>query len=525
MDWTLRDALKVIFRHKWIILVCVSTAMVVLYVVKQMRTPMYEAEVKMLITAAKQIQSPFYKEVGGNNKAEIALTQSEIVKSDTVIQRVIRQFEMFIHPLDYEMQFASPLRRYMIERHIKNFKEGVRNLTLNQKQDLLLIKAVNTLKARVDVQLVRDTHMFTIRARDFDPQEAAKIANLISRSYIIFDIEQQLAETSQKYGYRHPNVIQLSDIIETMKSQLNTPHLANTDAFGQATVKIVQQAGVPQSSMNSIGRKTWIAVLIVALGFGVFLAFALEFLNQTIKSADDIEHHFQIPMIGFIRKRHWMNRNFLRDVHVQSQYAQSYQRLSEQLHLLFRDHRAKSILLAPVSSDRSGAIVTANLAKCFSDLLKHKVLVIDANFRRSALRKFWGLPKKKQGLSDLLHNGTSIEDVVIALNDRLSIIPSGHSDVSPVSLLDSKKLSDVLDECAEVYDVVLIHAPNALEFKDAAAITPYVDGVVFIVNEAKIRRQAIRNVMEPYKAYQAHLMGVILNNRKFALPDWIYEHV
>ena len=126
-----------------------------------------------------------------------------------------------------------------------------------QRQSYLYQLALENLRENVKVDPVQDTNIFTITVTDYDPIGAAVMANIVSRSYIIFDLEQQLAEMQQKYGEKNLAISQLQDNIKAMTQNLTGQPLDNVEAIGPASVKIIEQAYPPieplgHSKMNHI---------------------------------------------------------------------------------------------------------------------------------------------------------------------------------------------------------------------------------------------------------------------------------
>ena len=89
-ELTLRDYLKVIFRQKWVIITTIITVTVVVGLGLWIKTPTYEATVKMLVTAQKGVENPYYSPLIEMQNIQVALTQSEIVKSNPVMERTLK---------------------------------------------------------------------------------------------------------------------------------------------------------------------------------------------------------------------------------------------------------------------------------------------------------------------------------------------------------------------------------------------------------------------------------------------------
>ena len=106
---TLRDYLRVFFRNKSIFTICFLTVMTTVYLGLQLKTPVYQSQVKMHISAEKQLESPYYRELAGQRSSNAALTQSEIVKSNPVLERTVNALNLHNRPVDYEKAFCSLL--------------------------------------------------------------------------------------------------------------------------------------------------------------------------------------------------------------------------------------------------------------------------------------------------------------------------------------------------------------------------------------------------------------------------------
>lgn len=220
-ETTLRDYLRVLFRQKFVIATTVITVCATVFIGLKLKTPVYESRVKMLITAEKQVEATYYKEMYEGRNVQQTLTQSEIVKSSPVVNRVVRALALDKRPLDDEKRFSSPLKAMLIDYNVRAFHQKIEGFPEEQKEAFLFRRAVESLKENIRVEPIRDTNMFTISVRDHDSVGAAIIANVVSRSYVMFDLEQQLAELKLKYGEKHPTVNLIEDSIAALNKTLS----------------------------------------------------------------------------------------------------------------------------------------------------------------------------------------------------------------------------------------------------------------------------------------------------------------
>lgn len=533
---TLRDYLRIIFRHKAVIITTFVAIMVSVVIGMELKTPIYTAQVKMLISAEKLIESPYYKVLGGYQQTEISLTQSEIVNSNPVIERAVKALMLDQRPFDYEKNYCSPLKAYLIDLWHTMSKPAVdlissglkasnSNTTLPENEQSYPFRfAVESLKAKISVDPIRDTNLFTITASDFNPRTAAMIANVVSRSYIIFDLEQQLAELQLQYGEKHPTVAQLKDNISKMIKNLTGETLSNIEAIGPASVKIVEQAQVPLQPTGTNKRITLLIAFFMSPFLGIMIAFGFEYLDHTFKSPQDVETFLNLPLLGSIPKKGFKDKTLIKDSKRMIAFTPAYQNLSDQIYLLMKDKGLKSILMtAPSPSDGSTTII-ANLANFLSSKAGHKVMVIDANLRTPTIHKVFNI-SGNTGLANVLEGKVSLEAAAHELSANLTVLPAGNTTLNSTPLLDSARMANIISSVKEKYELIFIDYANLRNFKDACVLCPYLDGIALVVSEGKTRRHVLKELLMPLKHKKANLIGVVLNNRTFAIPKMIYERV
>ncbi len=616
---TLRDYLRIIFRRKTVFITTVLITMITVFIGLQLKTPVYESKVKMIIGAKKQIESPYYKDITDFRSTEMALTQSEIVKSNPVIERAVRRLRMNEPSLQYEKQFCSPLKSILLDLKAKFQKKFVR-IPGQAKDEFLLINAVQELKKRIKVEPITDTDLFTITVTDFSPTRAARIANTVSRSYCLFDLEQQLAELQQKYGEKHLFVMQLKDNIQKMEANLTGSSLSNIEAIGPASVKIIEQAAVAAESTGIPKTLIFITAFFMSFVLGITLAFGCESLDPAIKSPEELKSCLGLPFLGYLPKRNpaifnflsilrntvsiffialcllissrilagWLGldtqnpiiqfiyratvlpasfikkalpSNFktnidnsaiillfviiffyiilikilslLRKILIENKLLiktnrkitpciDAYQRVSEQVYLSAKGNGQKSIAIVSSLPSEGNTAILSNLGIYLADYTNRNVLLIDANLRKPSLGKIFKIDSNS-GLTDLLTGAVPFEETVQRINPNLYIITTGKAIPEPVNLLNSAKMPDILREAEKRFEIIFIDCANLKNSKDAIALSSYVDGFILLVNEGKTRREVLKAAIAPLVQKKANFIGVILNNRTFSIPKFIYE--
>lgn len=521
-ETTLRDYLRVLFRHEFIILLCIFTVCATVFVGLELKTKVYESSVKMLITAEKQVESIYYKDIYQGGNIQQSLTQSEIVRSNAVLNRVVQSLALDKRPVDDEKQFASAIKAWWIEYKLNNFQSKINKLPLSQQEDLRFRQAVDSLKKNITVTPIRDTNMFTINVTDYNPVGAAVIANVISRSYIIFDLEQQLAELNQKYGEKHPKVEIIKDSIAAISKTLNGAPIDAIDAIGPASVKIIEQASVALEPIGASKILTLLLAGLMSIFLGVILAFIFEYADQTIKSPSEIEQILNLPVLGSILKKGLFSRALINTSRSTSKKFQSYQAVSEQIHLLTKNKDVHSLLITSALGREGSHWVTANIGFYLACQLQQKVLIIDADFRKSSASKSFKLGKAL-GLASFIENEAPIEKIIKSINEGLDVIPAGRTKKNPLALLESDKMKNLILDAKEEYDIVLMNCASLRTSKDAVVLGGFTDGVVINISESKVRRQVLQNSYEQLKENNVNVIGCIFNNRTYSIPKFFYD--
>lgn len=547
---TLRDYLRVVFRHKAVIITAFITVIISVFVGLELRTPVYEAQVKILVSAQKQIDSPYYSGFGSYRQSEASLTQSEIVISNPVIERAVRALNLHERPPDYEKNYCSPLKARLIDLRLKMSEsdtvspenESQSYSDLNDDRQIRILrtkgelanpsgniyeqpyafrKAVEILKSNISAEPIKDTLLFTIHATDFDAESAAMIANVVSRSYIIFDLEQQLAELQLKYGEKQPIVVQLRENIQTLTKNLTGATLPDIEAIGPASVKIIEQALVPLNSTGDNKKISIVLAFFMSIFMGIVLAFGLEYIDHTFKSPRDVETFLNLPLLGAIPKKWFRNKSLLRNTKKATVLNSSYHDLSDQMYLLMKDKKLKSLLITAVSHLEGSTTIVANIALSLARE-GHKVLVIDANLKSPEIHEIFKIPNNS-GLTHVLEGKIALEEAVKEIDCNLSVLTAGNTTLNPTLLFDSTRMANTIKEAKEKYGFVFVDYANLRNSHDADILSSSLDGTVLVVNESKTKHPVIKALIAPLVQKKANIIGVILNNRTFVIPSILYK--
>lgn len=508
---TTRDYLRVLFRQKAVVIVTVLTVVTTVFIGLKFRTPVYEAQVKVLVSAEKQVQSPFFRDLIGSRTAEVTVTQGEIVKSAPVIERTVRALSLYKRPFNYEAKYCNSMKRSLVEFSAKLQTERFNSIAEQMKTAYLYRMAIEDLRHKIKVEPIRDTNTFTISVKDYDPVGAATIANTLSRSYLIYDLQQQMAEMQMKYGDKHPSVIQLQDNITELAKTLHGQPVSILDALGTASSKVVEQADVPIEPTGIKKPLLFILGCIMSIFLAVMLAFVFEYMDHTIKTPQEIETFLGLPFLGGIPR----NRRLR---------SQAMETLADQIYLIMKDKNLKSLMVTRVDTTASSAPMVANLGRALAGKSSQRVLLIDADLRDPRFQKELRLPGGP-GLAEILEGKTNFEACVKTKGQGLAVLTAGQTALNPVTLIDSVAMRNLLKAMREKFDAVFVNVPPLMPHKDSETLAGFVDGTVVIVTEGKTRRPVAQAAIQPLKEKKMNVIGAVLNKRTFPVPKFLYERI
>jgi Mrp family chromosome partitioning ATPase len=532
---TARDYIRVVFRRKGVIIASIVTVMATVIGGLFLKTNVYTAQVKMLVSAKKHSQADYYSDLSlaVQQSDQIALTQAEIVVSDPVIERAVSALGLAKKPFDYEKRFCSEIKKPLIDLRARRIEKKLGKLTREEKDAFLFRIAMEDLRNRLKVEPVRDTDIFLIKIRDYNPLAAAVSANIVSRSYVIFDLEQQLAEMKLKFGEKNQSVIQLYQAIERMNKSLSGAPLPHIEAIGPASVKIVEQAKVALEPDGMPKPVLLILGFCVSIFLSLLLAFTFEQMDASLKSPSDIEYYLKLKNLASLARKARVSH---------------YRRLSEQLYLAIEQQGIKSIVFTSALPEEGASQIAVNLAAYISGDIGKKVLLMDANFRNPRLHKLFNAPQNNDFL-DIIQGDIPLEKAVTQIRENLNLLRSCPCNekaaglirkisgflfrrplqkctaYNPVALLESKKMKDLIRRAHEAYDYLLIDASALRDAEDAAIVSSLVNGVIVVISEGRTRRHVAMHALEPLRVRKANLLGTVLNNRRYYIPGAIYKRV
>jgi len=276
---------------------------------------------------------------------------------------------------------------------------------------------------------------------------------------------------------------------------------------GENIISIVDKAEVPAAPFTPNLPLNLAIGLIAGLILGFGCAFAFEWMDDTIKTPDDLTNRLGLAPLGVIpiAPKNETVVESLEDA--RSQISEAYQ--SVRTALQFSTDRGLPKVLGVTSTKAGEGKSTSALSIARSiATLDASVLLIDADLRKPT---FAGPSSKAAGLSSLLAGSDDVEGCIHKTNyENLYLLPAGKIPPNPAELLSSDRLPQILERVKGMFDYIIVDGPPVLGLADAPLLATHVDGTVMVIESGSIRRVAAQNAVARLRAVEANLMGGIL---------------
>lgn len=190
--------------------------------------------------------------------------------------------------------------------------------------------------------------------------------------------------------------------------------------------------------------------------------------------------------------------------------SEAFRVLRTNLQFMSLDKPLKTIMVTSATPGEGKTTTAANLAVAFAQT-GASVCLIDADLRRPMVAKTFGVDNWS-GLTSALIGQTDLD---VALKQcavpGLTLLPSGPVPPNPAELVGSNKMSKLLADLSERFEMVIIDTPPVLAVTDAAVLAPKADGVVMVVRSGKVDYRLVNRAKDALLAVKANLLGVVLD--------------
>lgn len=288
-------------------------------------------------------------------------------------------------------------------------------------------------------------------------------------------------------------------------------------------VRVVDHAETPKGPITPGGRRTWLMSLTVGLVLAVAVAFGLDYMNDTIKTPEDVARRLKLPFLGLVPSVRGNKHPVLASTHVPHDFSEAFRALRTSLVSKYAAEGTK-ILLVTSAQPLEGKTTTAcNIAMALA-YGGARVLLVDGDMRRPGMHRPLRLANER-GLSQVLLGQARVRDVIQRTVDpNLLAITAGRVPPNPSELLGSERMRTLLTNLAHgPFDWIIIDTPPVLAVTDAVILAPLVSGVTFVVGAEMTRRRLAERALETIMSSRPRFAAVVLNKVDFARNKYYYS--
>ena len=428
---------------------------------------------------------------------------------------------------------------------VEKLREKISDLT-QKRESLLVVYTTEWPEVKkIDAQLEglkkdlekAPSEIVTSMQRRYEAAVAKE--NLLRRSY-----DSQRGTTTQTTRDQI-DLLSMRQQIETDKQYLNTllqrqREIQVTSGSKPNDVSIASYSRLPRGPIGPQRMRNILVAFLLSLAVGIGLAFLLDFLDDTLKSVDDVDRYLHLPALALIPANRDRGRlidraglssrgapadstalTMISDV--RSPIAESYRHLRTSLLLSSAGQPPRTILITSSQPSEGKTTTAVNTAFMLAQT-GAEVLIIDCDLRRPRLHAHFEVPNIS-GLTNWLSGDTDIDGLLQSYERQpnLKFLTSGPVPPNPAELLGSNEMRKLLAKLSERFAHIVIDSPPAISFTDASILSTMVDGVVLVVHGGRSSRAVVRRAKQQLLDVGAHIFGVVVNNVKMESHDYYYS--
>jgi succinoglycan biosynthesis transport protein ExoP len=372
--------------------------------------------------------------------------------------------------------------------------------SIQRRMDLEISKIIAGIKNDYELSLRKEALL-----RHAFEQQKAKVMEMKDQS-IQYNILKREADTNR----------------ELYKGLLQRMKEAGVSAgLTVSNIQIVDQAEVPAGPYKPNKGLNLLLAAVIGFFLGVGLAFFFEYLDNTVKTPEDVEQMIRLPSFGMVpeisyEKRRRLEKETTHPVelvthrHPKSILSEAYRNIRTSILLSFSEKPPKRIAITSPNPVEGKTTTAINTAIALSQT-GAQVVIIDTDMRRPRIHHIFN-GEDGAGLSNFLSGNADLSSIVKKTEvPNLYYIPSGPIPPNPSELLGSNLFKSMMESLGKKFDHILLDSPPVLGFADSLILSTTVDGVVLVVLGGKTPKETLQRAKEVLYQVNAKILGVVIN--------------
>jgi capsular exopolysaccharide synthesis family protein len=434
------------------------------------------------ITKRRELESVYNRTKSARGKPEVALTLS-IVEADPAVQVLMGQI------LEAEQEVAELSKKYG-EKH-PAMKAALGDLQVLKEKQAAEIRRVFE-SVRKELELAKSGEENLQGRLTATKQEAFRL----NEKLIQYDMLKTNVETNKQF---------YDTLVKKSKEH------AISGQLQAIQVSVVERAAPPERPVRPDKLRGLLIGLLLGIFGGIGTAFFLDYLDNTVKSPEEVEQRTKLPVFGVIPhmkdKEKSVEEVVLKDG--RSSFAESYKALRTSILLSKPDNPPKCILVTSTVPGEGKTATAVNLAVAIAQS-GYKTVLVDGDLRRHRINEIFGLPNVK-GLSTYL---AGVSDSAIVTNSQvpnLSVITPGPVPPNPSEILSSQRMAKLMKAMRERYDMIVFDSSPVMTVSDGLVLSKYCDSALMVVRSGTTTYEMVRRGVKLLTDVKTDIMGVVVN--------------
>ena len=462
------------------------------------------SELNTAVTEAKTKRiglETLYNQIEKFKNDKEAIESLPSVINNSLIQALKTDYISLLGEFNLESKKYGPKHPHIIKINSKLS-------TLEKKIESEVKKIISSIKIEYDIALAQEGVL--VEALNNQKKEALEL----NRKAIQYNVLKRDAQSNKQMFEVVLNRLKETDLTRGLKT---------------SNVRIVDRAEVPDTPEKPNKKLNLILAAIIGLFMGGGLAFFFEYLDNTIKTPEELKRYLDLSFLGPIphidtKKIKGISTPELITLHSsKSHISEAYKGLRTNIMFSFPDTNPKSLLVTSAGPSEGKTITSVNLAITMAQS-GSKVVLIDADMRKPRVHRLLQV-KNEKGISNVLIGQCPVEEALQkGPIPNLSIISCGQRPPNPSELLVSPTLKKLLEALKTKYDMIIIDSPPVAAVTDSVIISRITDGVALVIHGGVTGRDIIMRGRDLLKNANAHILGAIINNIDLAKRNYYYYY-
>jgi capsular exopolysaccharide synthesis family protein len=451
--------------------------------------------------------------------SNLTQAQANVNEMEAVYQEIkrISPEEALNLPLVSSNPTVTSLRQQLIQKE-REINTLSKSLGPKHPKMILANKDLTDLKEKLDTEII-DVIQSIKNSYELARQKARKSQELLDEA------KQNAALMSDKliqYEILNRDVEVHRLLYDRLLSRIKEFNITETQL--EVEVWVIENAETPKTPITKGPKRALMMGILLSLAAGIGLAFFLDYMDNTLKTAEDAEERLGIPILGMVPLMKKEDEKHIETIVSEkpgSAISEAYKAIRTAILLSSPDASPEIILVSSMNQGAGKTVTSLNLAIALAQSEK-KVLLVDGDMRRSRIHKIFDIDNTN-GLSTYLAGQSDIMTLPSKNEAYLDIAPSGPVPPNPSELLSFARLNTFIQTVKQRYDFIIIDSPPLFNVSDAHLISKVVEQTILVGRSGVSTYESMARAYNMLTNINSSVLGLIINAVDVKKENYYYS--